>query len=126
MIRYLIIFLFVVFTAGCGTSDSALKQSGHSEPYIQGFHDGRHSGMSMAGNDFEHYIRDEARYKSEPDYHQGWDAGELEGRKLQIQAASLGEGVADTYPTNSAGFDPDKVAKDALKDVDMSELENLE
>ena len=57
---------------GCGTTDSALTESGRSETYIQGFHDGRHSGMREAGNNYEHYIRDQSKFDSEPDYRDGW------------------------------------------------------
>ena len=58
-----------------GTTDSQLQQQGRSQAYITGFHDGRHSGMKEEGNNFEHYIRDEARYNSDPDYRTGWDLG---------------------------------------------------
>ncbi|MBS9816889.1 hypothetical protein [Vibrio alginolyticus] len=126
MFHKVFVSLFFVLLSGCGTSDSTLKESGYDEAYIQGFHDGRHSGMQEAGNDFEHYIKDETRYQTDSDYRQGWDAGEVEGNKLQKQATAIGQGMIDNSYEERDVFDPDKVAKDAIKGVDTSELKSLE
>ena len=67
-----------VFLFGCATSDSALRESGHVEAYLQGFHDGRHSGMREAGNYFEHIVKDAERFQKIPNI--GRD-GSLEKRK---------------------------------------------
>ncbi|MEZ9203910.1 hypothetical protein AB4151_16180, partial [Vibrio splendidus] len=64
MTRFLLVILFVLISSGCGTSDSALIDSGHNESYIQGFHDGRHSGMQETGNSFEDYIKEALLIKS--------------------------------------------------------------
>jgi hypothetical protein len=126
MRNVLLVLVFVLIAAGCGTSDKALMESGYNASYILGFHDGRHSGMQEAGNSFEHYIKDENRYSSDADYQQGWLAGEAEGKKLQAEATTIGKGVAGAYPNKSSSSNSDDIAKDALKDVDTSELKNLE
>lgn len=126
MTRFVLVLLFVIISSGCGTSDSALIESGHNESYIQGFHDGRHSGMQEAGNDFENYMKDEKRFDSDTDYKQGWLAGELEGKKLQDEATSIGKGIAGSYPQKTDSTNTDDMAKDALKGIDTSGLENLE
>ncbi|CAK1713444.1 hypothetical protein FB440_1285 [Vibrio crassostreae] len=126
MTRFVLVLLFVIISSGCGTSDSALIESGHNESYIQGFHDGRHSGMQEAGNDFENYMKDEKRFDSDTDYKQGWLAGESEGKKLQDEATSIGKGIAGSYPQKTDSTNTDDMAKDALKGIDTSGLENLE
>ena len=126
MTRFVLVLLFVIISSGCGTSDSALIESGHNESYIQGFHDGRHSGMQEAGNDFENYMKDEKRFDSDTDYKQGWLAGESEGKKIQDEATSIGKGIAGSYPQKTDSTNTDDMAKDALKGIDTSGLENLE
>ncbi|CAK1738837.1 Lipoprotein [Vibrio crassostreae] len=126
MTRFVLVLLFAIISSGCGTSDSALIESGHNESYIQGFHDGRHSGMQEAGNDFENYMKDEKRFDSDTDYKQGWLAGESEGKKLQDEATSIGKGIAGSYPQKTDSTNTDDMAKDALKGIDTSGLENLE
>lgn len=125
MKRLLLILLFTLISTGCGTSDSTLINSGHNMSYIQGFHDGRHSGMQETGNNFENYIKDEKRYESDADYKQGWVAGESEGKKLQSEAVAVGEGIAGSYPQKSKTTDAENVAKDVLKGVDTSDMKNL-
>ena len=51
----LAVALSAVLLAACGTTDSQMQQQGHSMAYIQGFHDGRHSGMKEEGNEGELY-----------------------------------------------------------------------
>src|SRR5210317_1822269 len=81
MIRWLVVMILsTLVTVGCGTTDSALKEQGRSQSYITGFHDGRHSGLKEAGNNYEHYIKDTERFKSDTDYQEGWLAGEVEGK----------------------------------------------
>ena len=127
----LAVALSAVLLTACGTTDSKMQQQGHSMTYIQGFHDGRHSGMKEEGNYFEHFMRDEVRYTSEPDYHTGWDAGEVEGKRLQDQAAAAGTAAAAGMAAGSISKeaskqnDPDRIARDALKNTDTSGLENL-
>ncbi|WP_237486475.1 hypothetical protein [Vibrio hippocampi] len=94
--------------------------------YIQGFHDGRHSGIQEAGNSFESYIKDEKRFASDADYQQGWLAGEVEGKKLQAEATAVGNGVAASYPQKPQTTNPDDIAKEVLKGVDTSSLKSLE
>ena len=87
----------IVFVASCGTTDSTIRDQGHSEAYLQGFHDGRHSGMKEAGNTWEHYVRDHERFAGDGEYRDGWLAGEVEGKHLQEQAKTMGDAMAGTY-----------------------------
>lgn len=128
----LLILLIMVIFSGCGTTDSTLREAGHSEAYVQGFHDGRHSGMREAGNQFEHYIRDDERYEADTEYRSGWIAGEQEGQHLQAQAVAAGRVAGDVYQGLEIGREVDKqtdfdgIAKDAVKGVDTSDLKGLE
>lgn len=126
MAKYVLLLLFTIIFTGCGTSDSALINSGHNMAYVQGFHDGRHSGLQEAGNDFENYIKDQKRYESDLDYQQGWIAGESEGKRLQKEATTFGKGAATLNAPKYKTTDPDSVAKDALKGVDTSDFKILE
>ncbi len=123
--------LFILVTSlilvACGTTDGALTDQGKSEAYIQGFHDGRHSGMKEEGNHYEHYIKDHARFVNDLEYKSGWLAGEAEGKALQDQAVSVGNAAAGAYSSSqiSKDTDFDKTAKDAVKDVDTTGMENL-
>ncbi|GAB7225926.1 hypothetical protein VoSk93_51470 [Vibrio owensii] len=126
MNKFLLILLFAFISVGCGTTDSTLIESGYNISYIQGFHDGRHSGMQESGNGFENYVKDEERYESDADYRQGWLSGEIEGKKLQVQATAVGKGIADSYPINDEPVNLDDVAKDVIKGVDTSGLQSLE
>ena len=118
--------------ATCGTTDNALRESGHSESYVQGFHDGRHSGMSEEGNNWEHYIRDEQNFVSDAEYQSGWLAGEMEGQRLQDQAMAIGNAAAGAYENLEIQKEVDKqrdfekIAEDAVKGVDTSDLESLQ
>lgn len=129
--KYLILLVLLLFI-GCGTTDSTLQSQGRSPGYIQGFHDGRHSGMSEQGNAWEHYIRDEARFKTDTDYKSGWLAGESEGQRLQAQATNIGNAASGAYSYESIHKeveqqrDFDQIAKDAVKGTDTSSLNNLE
>ncbi|PLW66722.1 hypothetical protein C0039_20400 [Pseudohalioglobus lutimaris] len=121
------------FATACSTSDSALKEQGHSEAYVVGFHDGRHSGMQEAGNSWEHYIRDHERFEADLDYKEGWLAGEAEGKRLQAQATAAGEAAAGAYTgyrvkeeTDKAMPHPNKIGKEVVKDVDTDALKSLE
>ena len=132
MIRWLVVMILsTLVTVGCGTTDSALKEQGRSQSYITGFHDGRHSGSSEAGNNYEQFIKDTERYKSDTDYQEGWLAGEVEGKKLQAEAEALGNTAAGAYGAHQIGKevdknDPDKVAKDAVKGINKGALKSLE
>lgn len=119
--------------ASCQTSDGALRDQGNSEAYILGFHDGRHSGMSEQGNTWEHYIRDRERFDSDQQYRGGWLAGEVEGSRLQAQAAAVGEAVGDGYTgyrvgqeAEKAGPHPKAALKDAMQGVDTESIRALE
>jgi hypothetical protein len=120
--------LTLLLVTGCGTTDSQMQQQGHSQAYIMGFHDGRHSGMKEEGNDFEHYIRDESRYTADLDYQSGWNAGEVEGKKLQDQTTAVGTAAATNSINKEAQKqnDPERAAKQVLKNTDTSGLGALE
>lgn len=127
-----LVVVFIAMLTGCGTTDSTLRDQGKNEAYIQGFHDGRHSGMSEAGNDFESYIRDIERYENDEQYRSGWLAGEQEGKKLQNQAVDIGNSIGNAYGSSQVAkeakkhSDADKVAKDVIKKVDTKNLKSLE
>lgn len=130
-LRILCVLALSVFLSACGTTDATLQQQGHSQSYITGFHDGRHSGMKEAGNNYENYIKDIKRFESDAEYRNGWLAGEAEGKKLQAQADAVGNAAAGAYSAHQIGNevdkqDPDKVAKDAVKGVDTDALKSLE
>ena len=128
VINKITLLLFVTLVVACGTTDTSMREQGRTESYIQGFHDGRHSGMKEEGNNFEHYIRDIERFKTDSEYKAGWLAGEAEGKRLQKQADEIGA-AASGYRINKEvkkTQDFDKIGKDALKDVDTTELKSLE
>lgn len=122
----------LVTLSACGTSDGALREAGNSEAYIQGFHDGRHSGMAEEGNNFEHFMRDEQRFAADAEYQSGWLAGEAEGKRLQDNATMIGNVAAGAYEAVEIDKEVDKqtdfdrIAEDAVKGVDTSSLESLE
>ena len=114
-----------LFLTGCATSDSTLREHGHSESYIQGFHDGRHSGMAEAGNYLEHVVKNSLRYANDAEYRAGWLAGEKEGKQMQEEAnavagAYTGSRIKKEY---NKSHDYDAIGRDAMKGVDPISLE---
>ena len=112
---------------GCATSDSTLREGGHSESYIQGFHDGRHSGMAEAGNFLEHVVKNSQRYANDAEYRAGWLAGEAEGKQMQQEAnaaagAYTGSQIRNEYKKS---HDYDAIGRDAMKGIDPKSLEPL-
>ena len=133
MRRITLIVVILLLISACGTTDTTLRDAGRSEAYVTGFHDGRHSGMQEAGNEWEHYIRDEQRFASDEEYQAGWLAGEAEGKRMQAQAKAVGEAAAGAYSgyrvseeADKAGPHPEKAAKEAMKGVDTDALKSLE
>ena len=121
------IIAVTLFLTGCATSDSALREHGHSESYIQGFHDGRHSGMAEAGNYLEHVVKNSQRYANDAEYRAGWLAGEAEGKQMQQEAnvaagAYTGSQIKNEYKKSR---DYDAIGRDAVKGVDPKSLEPL-
>lgn len=113
--------------AGCGTTDTAMREQGRSESYVLGFHDGRHSGMKEEGNVFEQFIRDQSSFENDPEYRNGWLAGEKEGQKLQYEANIASAAYSD-YQAGKAydrSYNIDKIGRDAIKDIDTSDLNEL-
>ncbi len=49
-LRKLFLASLLPLLLSCSTSDTTLRESGRSDAYIAGFHDGRRSGMNEAGN----------------------------------------------------------------------------
>ncbi len=116
-----------LFSTGCATSDSTLRGQGQSESYVQGFHDGRHSGMAEAGNFLEHVVKNSQRYANDAEYRAGWLAGEAEGKQMQREAnaaagAYTGSQIKNEYKKSQ---DYDAVGRDAVKGVDPKSLEPL-
>lgn len=133
MRNLVILALAVLFLTACGTTDTAMRDQGRSESYVSGFHDGRHSGMKEAGNNWENYIRDHERFETDDQYKSGWLAGEAEGKRLQAQAKAVGEAGAGAYTGYQVGKEvekssphPEKAAKEAMKGVDTDALKALE
>ena len=114
--------LLALASAGCETTDSALQDSGKSEAYITGFHDGRHSGMKEAGNYLEHMVKDVQRYETDTDYREGWLAGEQEGIRIQNQA-NAAVGSAGGY---QIAKDADKSVEKDIKKAGKSATENVD
>ncbi len=120
-----------LLVVSCGTTDSSLKNQGKSAAYIQGFHDGKHSGMKEEGNHYERYVRDDARFRSDSEYKSGWLAGELEGKTLQDEATSIGMAAAGAYSSSQIQKEVDKsrdfegIANDAVQGTDTSSLNRL-
>lgn len=87
--------------------------------------------MKEEGNDYEHFVKDEARFVSDLDYKSGWLAGEAEGKTLQDQAAAVGNAAAAAYSSSKINkqvdknMDFDKAAKDGMKGVDTTGIDNL-
>ena len=123
--------LLPLLMVACQTTDNSMQEQGKSLAYIQGFHDGRHSGMREAGNNWEHYLRDEVRFKEEADYKSGWQAGEQEGIELQNQATAIGSAIGGTYTNSQINKEVDKntdydgIAEDTVNSMDTSGLGNL-
>ncbi len=114
--------------SGCQTSDATLREQGRSDAYVVGFHDGRHSGMQEAGNFLEHFVQDKTRFESDPQYKEGWLAGEAEGKRIQ-QEANAAAGVYSSYQIGKEvdrATDYKKIGKDSVKDVDTSALKSLD
>ncbi len=116
----------LLFITGCATSDSTLREQGNSEAYIQGFHDGRHSGMKEAGNYLEHIVKDLDRFETDPDYRNGWLAGEAEGIRMQQQANAASNSYQAGEIAKDSQLDTKAIGREAMKDVDTSELKSLE
>ena len=122
-----LIIAFTLYLTGCATSDSSLREHGHSDSYILGFHDGRHSGMSEAGNYLEHVVKNSKRYIDDAEYRAGWLAGETEGKQLQAEA-NAAAGAYSGYQVNKEykkSHDYDAIGRDATKGVDPKSLEPL-
>jgi hypothetical protein len=88
--------------------------------------------MSEEGNNWEHYFRDEQNFASDAEYRSGWLAGEIEGKRLQNQAMAIGNAAAGAYENLEIQKEVDKqrdfekIAEDAVKGVDTSNLESLQ
>jgi hypothetical protein len=71
--RNVLMISILLFGAGC-SQDMLLA---HSTPaYAQGYREGCQTGTAAASNISGTVVRNEKRYKNEPDYQQGWDAGQ--------------------------------------------------
>ncbi len=129
MFSWMATVLLALASAGCETTDATLRDTGRSEAYITGFHDGRHSGMKEAGNYLEHMVKDSQRFETDADYRDGWLAGEQEGIRIQ-QQADAAVGSAASYQIvkdadKSANKDIKKAGKEATENVDTESLKVL-
>ncbi len=119
-------FSVLALTTGCETSDTTLRDQGRSEAYIMGFHDGRHSGMKEAGNNFEHITKDIERFESDADYKAGWRAGEAEGMRIQEAANAASKSYQSGKIADEAGLHPHDAMKKATKGINTEDLKVLE
>ena len=118
--------VLTVLLSGCETSDVTLRDQGRSESYIMGFHDGRHSGMSEAGNYLDHIVKNTSRFKDDAEYHAGWLAGEAEGKRMQEQANAAAGAYNAGKIADKAGPHPNDAMKNATKGVNTDDLKVLE
>lgn len=119
------ISLLTIILAGCSTSDVTLREHGRSEPYIMGFHDGRHSGMKESGNYLEHIVKDSQRFEDDAEYKSGWLAGEAEGIRIQEQANAATNSYNTGRAVDKTQPNPNAVMKDAMKGVNTDDLKAL-
>ena len=121
------VILIALSLTGCATSDSTLREHGHGESYVQGFHDGRHSGMAEAGNFLEHVVKNSQRYANDAEYRAGWLAGEAEGKQMQAEANAAAGAYTDSQINKQykKSHDYDAIGHDATKGVDPKSLEPL-
>ena len=130
LLGYVALALSLLVSAGCETTDTTMRESGRSEAYITGFHDGRHSGMKEAGNYLEHMVKDARRFEEDAEYRAGWLAGEQEGIRIQQQADAVVGGAAgyqiSKEAEKSSEHEFDKVINKATKDIDTDSLKGLE
>lgn len=95
------------------------------DAYVTGFHDGRHSGLAKAGASAESVIKDVTRFAEQPEYREGWLAGEQEGIRIRKEASAGKEVVSkgkarkesDEAPANNKAINPD-----LLPDMQPSKL----
>jgi hypothetical protein len=124
---FALIVAFASFMTGCATSDATLRERGLSEAYIQGFHDGRHSGMAEAGNFLEHIVKNSERFANDAEYRAGWFAGEAEGKQMQEEATAAAGAYSGSQINKEykKSHDYDAIGRDATKGVDPKSLEPL-
>jgi hypothetical protein len=74
-----------LFLALAGCSEELLRETS-SPAYAAGYQDGCKNGSSTASNLTGAFIRDEARYKADPDYATGWRSGNrnCDGQSLEV------------------------------------------
>ena len=128
-LRKLFLASLLPLLLSCSTSDTTLRESGRSDAYIAGFHDGRRSGMNEAGNYLTRPTKDTRRFADDADYWAGWIAGEREGIHMQ-NAANVGVGAAggaNVYrEAEKAQPNAQAIGNEVMKDVDTSSLKSLE
>jgi len=87
--------------------------------------------MKQEGNQYEQFIRDEKRFDGDAGYREGWVAGQEEGKRLQVEAASIGNAIGNAYSGAQGNNevkrnrDFDSIARDAVNDVDTSGMDQL-
>ncbi|WP_282061653.1 hypothetical protein [Roseobacter litoralis] len=130
MIRTGTMILAGLVLAGCATqhsSEETLRQHGYSENYVAGYHDGCPSGKRAGGDSFQQAARDDVAYAAGGDYKTGWDYGFLTCRETEAQnertASIIGAALAGSMSSSHGADGID--ARDALKGIDTSGLENL-
>ena len=119
-------FALLALSTGCQTSDTTLRDQGRTEAYIMGFHDGRHSGMKEAGNNFEHIVKDIHRFESDQEYKAGWIDGEAEGKRIQETANAASQSYQAGKIADEAGPHPHDAMKKATKGINTEDLKVLE
>lgn len=131
MIRTSLIAIVGVTLAGCASqqsSEDTLMQHGYSANYVAGYHDGCPSGQRAGGDGFRQPARNDTAYAAGGDYKTGWDYGFLTCRDAEIQnertASAIGAAIAGGMASSHGADGVD--ARDVLKDIDTSGLENVD
>ena len=122
-----------ILSVSCATSDSSLREQGRSDAYVVGYHDDFASSTgAVPALDWFCFVFHESA-PALVDYRQGWLDGEVEGKKIQAQAEAVGNAAAGSYSgyrldkeVEKTRPDAEKIAKDAMKDVDTDALKALE
>ena len=82
--------------------------------------------MKEAGNYLEHVVKDVDRFDTDPEYRNGWLAGEAEGIRMQQQADAASSRCQAEEIAKESQSDVNAIGKEVMKDVDTSAVKSLE
>ncbi|QPH52242.1 hypothetical protein [Pontivivens ytuae] len=93
-----------------------------STAYRQGFDDGCHSGRQAAGDLFEQFRKDQARFDTDRDYAQGWSDA---FRQCETQTEAQQRAIRSAATIQAIQSSNDNRFDNVLDGIDTSGLENL-